>query len=325
MNEKVNKREQASKLTVLVLVLGLVVGAVGGYFATSATLQPQIDDYESQVLVLKSEVSGLTATVSSLEEDVEDYELQVSRLTQEQTINERTIDRLAGQVVGLEGELKWANENIHLLADRVESLKDAIDYLQEENLSLEVEIDRLEAVLEGKVDTFAIYGFSFDYPAGWVETLTEMQGIYGFSFDYPPGWVAGMQGTEATEESGMVTISSSDGDSAWGVGWLTMETFTDLEAKLDLGIDGMISEVLGLETEERLSLYIGEYGLEHFQRYQRGTTYLGVPSYGHDMIFSSWYCEESDYIFLVILVEPKIADSDMFADLLTLMDSFECH
>ena len=90
--EKMNsQRGQVSTIAIVLLVVGLVAGAVGGYFAASSSLQPKIDDYESQVADLNSEVSGLSATVSSLEDEITDYESQIADLEAEKSIHEQKI------------------------------------------------------------------------------------------------------------------------------------------------------------------------------------------------------------------------------------------
>jgi outer membrane murein-binding lipoprotein Lpp len=48
-------------MTIILAIVGLVIGAGAGYFASSSSLQPKIDDLENQVSSLNSEVSTLRA------------------------------------------------------------------------------------------------------------------------------------------------------------------------------------------------------------------------------------------------------------------------
>jgi predicted secreted protein/outer membrane murein-binding lipoprotein Lpp len=99
MKKMNSQRGQVSTIAIVLLVVGLVAGAVGGYFAASNSLQPKIDDYESQVADLNSEVSGLNAIVSSLEDEITDYEATQSASAHILTIYE-------SQVISLREEIK---------------------------------------------------------------------------------------------------------------------------------------------------------------------------------------------------------------------------
>jgi len=284
------------------LVVGLVVGAVGGYFVASSSLQPKIDGYESQVAELNSEVSDLSTTVSSLESSLEDeiadHELQVFHLIEEIQVLESLTSDMQSELNELEIELKFAGEEIYLAGNRIEGLEDAIEWYQGELLSSEAEIARLQDLL---TDKFAMYGFSFEYPEGWSAS------------------VSGMFESVASEDSGLVVLSSADEESVFSVGWWLWEmSIPDLEGTLDDDIEGMISELPGVELGERVeTIFVGEYGIEHLQRYQTGAWL------GYDLIFTAWYCGMSNYFFLAMLIEPGPAD--MLATLSTLMETFECH
>jgi AhpD family alkylhydroperoxidase len=65
------QRGQVSTITIALLVVGLVVGAGGGYFAASSSLQPKIVDYESQIVALETEIPNLEGQISTLGARVE--------------------------------------------------------------------------------------------------------------------------------------------------------------------------------------------------------------------------------------------------------------
>ena len=69
-----------SSITIILLIIGLVIGAGGGYLASSNSLQPEIIDLKNQVSSLNSEISTLIAAQDSLEEEKSDLETQVVEL-----------------------------------------------------------------------------------------------------------------------------------------------------------------------------------------------------------------------------------------------------
>lgn len=293
MRKMNSQRGQVSTIAIVLLAVGLVVGAIGGYYFASSVLQPKIDDYEAQVADLNSEVSSLSATVSSLEDEITEYELQVFHLIQEIMVLETLTSDMQSELDELEQIIR-DHEATALASSHILSVYES------QIADLETEIERLQALLEPEeVNTFTGYGFSFEYPEGWIVSL------YGL-FE-----------SEPTELSGAVVANSQDAESVVAVSWFSIISVPDLEGTIDDAIDGMISESPGIELGERVTIVVGEYGAEHYQKYQSGTLS------GYELLFSAWYCDVSDNVFLVMLVEPEPAD--MFATLSTLMESFECH
>ena len=68
------QRGQVSTITIALLVVGLIVGAGGGYFAASSSLQPKIVDYESQIAGLETEIPTLVEQISTLGAMVEELQ-----------------------------------------------------------------------------------------------------------------------------------------------------------------------------------------------------------------------------------------------------------
>lgn len=212
-----------SSTTIALLIVGLVIGAGGGYFFASSSLQTKIDDYETQVTDLNSEVS-----------------------------------------------------------------------------SLEMEVERLEALLEAEAEepfTFAKYGFSFEYPEGWVLSL------------------AGFLETVATENSGVVNVVSEGDIQVYTVGWLST-IFCD-ESILDDMIDGGIEEV---STIVELGERVTSTKDGHMLKYQ---TFIEE---GGETITFNWYCDESDYIFFTIMMFAKGHEPiDTISTMSQFLETFDCH
>ena len=305
-----NRRGQVSTVTIVLLVVGLVVGAAGGYFMISSSLQPKINDYESQVADLNSEVSDLSATISLQEEEIADRELQVYHLIEEIHVLEVLRDDMQSELDELEQIIKdheaTASASAHILTvyeSQITDLEKEIVAYRNDLVWSVGEIERLEALLDALLvtgtDTFTAYGWQFKYPEGWTVS------------------VSGNLESIPTENSGTVQAISPDGESAWSVGWLYTISATQIEMMIDGSMDAMIAEIPDIELGERVTVAIEEYGSEHFQKFQSGTWSV------FGLMFSAWYCDVSDYYFIVMLFEPEPAD--MFATLYILMENFECH
>jgi len=179
--EKMNsQRGQVSTIAIVLLVVGLVAGAVGGYYFTSSSLQPKIDDYETQVANLTSEVSGLSATISSLGDEITDYELQGFHLAREMMALRALTSDMKSELDELEQVIKdheaTALANVHILSryeTDVLSLEGEVEILRGEVKMLQV---LLETLLEIEVDpdlSSASYQGPLDPWYHYVDTYTE--------------------------------------------------------------------------------------------------------------------------------------------------------
>ncbi|MBU1173485.1 MAG: hypothetical protein KKD44_28290 [Proteobacteria bacterium] len=110
-----SQRGQVSTIAIVLLLVGLVAGAVGGYLAASNSLQPKIDDFESQVADLNSEVSRLSETISSIADEITDYESQIADLEAEKSIHESEIISLRAEMASYESQVINLKENLENL------------------------------------------------------------------------------------------------------------------------------------------------------------------------------------------------------------------
>lgn len=240
-SESMSKQGAFSSTTIALLIVGLVIGAGGGYFASSSSLRPKIDDLENQVSSLNSEVATLDAEVNALGEENSDLETQVSEL-----ITERS---------SLETQLETAQVTIS-------EKENDISYLEEAIEDYEDQIEELTAQLEIYIVTpgynkFSIYGLSFEYPEGYTTSLS------------------GLLESTATENSGYVTATSMDESESYYVVWM----YTLITPDLDVGLDGGLAELepfnLKLGPRETSELN------GHVMRYQDfSITEVGVQIYG---------------------------------------------
>jgi regulator of replication initiation timing len=93
-----------STISIVLLIVGLVVGAGGVYFTTSTPMQSKISDLEEQVASLNSDISALSADVTSLVLENSDLETQISELANQIDDLETLNDNLESQVSTLENE-----------------------------------------------------------------------------------------------------------------------------------------------------------------------------------------------------------------------------
>ncbi len=118
-----------STIHIVLLIVGLVVGAGGVYFTISTPMQSKISDLEEQVASLNSDISAMSADITSLELEKLDLETQISELGYQ-------IDDLETNVTTLESQKR----NLEILNDNLES---QVSTLEREKAILEYEIDYL--------------------------------------------------------------------------------------------------------------------------------------------------------------------------------------
>jgi len=146
-----------SKISVILLIVGLAIGGGGGYVLSSNSMQSRIDEYEVEISDLMSEVSSLISTVSDLEAEKSDFETQLSNL-------EDQISSYEAQVSGLEDQVSTLGSQILSLEDEVSDLESELNVGQNiisdyENqiIYLESQISSFRKVLEKYLpETFTI-------------------------------------------------------------------------------------------------------------------------------------------------------------------------
>ena len=230
-----------STMTIAVLVVGLVVGAAGGYFVASSSLQQKMSDLENQVSSLNSEVATLNTEYNELEEETLDMETQVSELEAQKSSLETQLETAEAIISEKENDISDLQEDIADYEDQIEELTAQLD---------------VYTVTPG-YKKFAIYGLSFEYPEGYTTSLS------------------GLLESTATENSGYVMSTSMDESKIYYVAWM----YTLITPDLDMGLDGGISELepfnVKLGTRETSELN------GHVMRYQNySISEEGIDVYG---------------------------------------------
>ena len=158
-------RGSSQTVSIVLLVVGLIIGSGGGYFYVSSTLQPKISEYEEQVEYQNSRISTLesesvayefqltelddeiTATesekeeylelantleseVSSQEAQVSELDIEVASLEAEREEYIEIVATLQVQVAESQGELVEATISINDLEDDIDELENQLSYLQ---------------------------------------------------------------------------------------------------------------------------------------------------------------------------------------------------
>lgn len=319
-----------STIAIVLLILGLTVGAGGGYYVVFSNLQPKIVEYEAQVTQLNSEVSGLIVTVSSLQ--AEKSVLEESALYEE-----------AQKLAEINSELTSTNSELRAtlseIVDKYEELNESYDALEEAFNALQEEY----ATLSGEAETeesnrFARYGFSFEYPEGWTLSL------------------CGNLESVADEDTGIAAVTSEDETSTYIISWMARSAFQVFLERMNVtlaefienpegGLDYAFTTLLN-DTSLFPVVELGERVTStkdgNVLIYQTGTMEKGTGEYqGTDMteafifnclkegefIFAGWYSEESrnDYAFNVIMsfssgYEPTDIELTMFQ----FLENFKC-
>ena len=162
-------RKSISVVTILVLIVGLAVGAGGGYLYSTSSLQPKITEYESRIVDLESQVDNLTSGISELsdtltqiegeksilEVKVEEFETQVSalealnnELEAQRLVLENEISDLEEEFTSLYSQNEDLEELLHDQEDYLSEVQGIIDDLEDEISDLESDKDYLKSILE---------------------------------------------------------------------------------------------------------------------------------------------------------------------------------
>ena len=85
-------RDQIPTIAIVLLIVGLVVGASVGYFFVSSTFKQKTKDYEATTLAMEQVITTYESRVSDLEGEITGYEYKVNDL--ELQLNETTSENL---------------------------------------------------------------------------------------------------------------------------------------------------------------------------------------------------------------------------------------
>jgi hypothetical protein len=132
--------EKFSSVSIALLVVGLIVGAAGGYFYNSNSLMPMIEQLEEDIELLVVELDAKDLEIASLEDHHSEQ---------------------MGTLSDLETEVSQINREESQTEYAIENLDHDIDNYNEKIAVLKIQ----EKAAEG-YEVFASYGLSFHYPIG---------------------------------------------------------------------------------------------------------------------------------------------------------------
>ena len=284
-----------SSNTLALLLVGLVIGAGGGYLTSSNSSRILIADLEGQISSLNSEISILNSEVVDANSEVDDLIIQVNSLMEDNSALETQVSELISQKSSLESQLESAQTTISEKEDDISTLQETIDDYEEQIEALEAQVDIYNA--PPGYSRFSIYGISFEYPEEFLVSIS------------------GMLESTATEKSGQVMVSSTDESEVYSFGWL----YTIIPPSLDGGLDGGFAEL------EEYNLILGSRETSevngHVMRYQDYEATIGdVTVYG---VFATAYCTDSkNYLILTYTLEEN---PDVFPNFWRFIESIQCH
>jgi uncharacterized protein HemX len=93
-----SQRGQVSTIAIVLLIVGLVVGAGGCYFAVSGTFEQKARDYEDTILAIEQDITTYESQVTDLEGEITDYESQVIHLIDEIMVMETLVSDMQSEL-----------------------------------------------------------------------------------------------------------------------------------------------------------------------------------------------------------------------------------
>jgi len=213
-------------LSILLLIVGLMIGSGGGYFIVSSTFQPKIEGYEAQVTDLTSEVSSLTSTVAELETENSNYETQVHTLESEVSTLETQISTLETQVSALETQISDLESELDKAGDTISNYEEQVSELEEQVSELKSQISFFRSILERQYESTPI---QIGITATSTEMLLEVQAVGAIAEDDINSYCK-MKGYPFTFE---FVIKNNYGEAVEAVG--TTREFNEMGIKLIVG------------------------------------------------------------------------------------------
>jgi hypothetical protein len=178
-------------------------------------------------------------------------------------------------------------------------LESDLDEAEDHAASLETEIDRMQARLAVTTGYYRceIFGFSFEYPQGYGVLLDDFDGL------------------QSTGDFGNAYITNIDETDTHWLTWVFTSTTPDLEASMDGGIQGIQEDFYTILGTRESHMFNG-----HFVLYQNYTVVEGsLTNYG---VLSVFYCEDSNYLFLVQHISES---SEVFPGFFQFLESIKCY
>lgn len=143
MSEKSN-----NSLGIILLVVGLVVGAGGGYFFAQSKAQPLIAEYVELETSLLEDIQDAEDILGGLTEDVDDVETEID---------------------GLDNSLLDNQIEVNTNQNEIDSVEHSIDVFSDKIVELEARTTTLSGY-----EIFSIYDLWFQHPAGMRFSFEEV-------------------------------------------------------------------------------------------------------------------------------------------------------
>ena len=227
-------------IKVILIIVGLIAGAVGGYSLSLSSYRNKIREKEDQVEDLTSDISTLNSTLLTLESENVAQKSKISEL-------ESTLDGADETIIDLEGKISTQEGEISDLKSRL--------------ISFQAIVGELTSQLIPKTgyEKFAAYGFSFDYPK-------EME----LSLD-------GRLESTANQHSGLLTASMVNEKEKIVIAWIDETYPRDIDNIIEDGFISM-STMGSIIRGDRVTSTIRGHDLiyQDFYLISNGKTYSGV-------------------------------------------------
>lgn len=140
-------RSVVSTFTIVVLIVGLVVGGGGVYYVTSSMYQPRIGEQEAQIEDLGSQIQILTSRVESLEAVNVSLVDEILVYEEAASVFEGRISDLEGQISVYEATISGLEEEIEVLEAEGEELPAIINDYEAQISDLEQMVDFYRSIL----------------------------------------------------------------------------------------------------------------------------------------------------------------------------------
>jgi len=170
----VSSKGSTQTLSVVLLIVGLIVGAGGGYFFASSTYQPKIEDYEKQMSELDSDVIDLNAAISELESEKSELTSEVTALEDEKSSLIEDNNDYQDQISNLQTQLSEAQNAISDYEDEITLLEVDISKLESQSSqnsytisSLQSQVDNLESQIDEIGEIVVTQHYNWEYGSGW--------------------------------------------------------------------------------------------------------------------------------------------------------------
>jgi len=156
--------------SVVLLVVGLLIGGGGVYVFMSNAYQPIIDDYENQLSDYSSQVSVLSVAQDVLESENLALEAQSATLENDVSALESDLVSLGAKISSLESQVTSLTTQKSSLQSQVSTLQSTLT--QKNNLIdvLRDDVDDLEADISSISDIIVTQHYVWDFGSGYYDT-----------------------------------------------------------------------------------------------------------------------------------------------------------